>query len=233
MTQLKSPTLVLTWFYCRIPCSTTTTQTPTSPATTLLNDKTTVTAHLSQRTLLNDTEDAFHDRLAAPCPPVDKIDTVPNAPAGILHEDFPQQIRSVTSEVSQSPTATAGVTQKTSQTHPLKPTWDDKCGQPSLQERKKHFSTMTKAFPRVFDVTSTLRKMSGGLMDIELTEDSRPTAVSTARSIRSAGVRKYGASLMTSWRRTSSSRWSIRPSGATPSCRSPRGHRTALSPAAA
>ena len=121
---------------------------------------------------------------------------------GILHKEFPQQIRSVTSDVSRALPATAqktepgrsriprwckkspgSVTQEASQTHPLKPKWDDKRGQPSLQERKEHFSSMKKAFPRVFDVTSTLRKMSGGPMDIQLTEDAKPAAVSTARNI--------------------------------------------------
>ena len=67
--------------------------------------------------------------------------------------------------------------------HPLKPTWDESRGVPSAEERRKHFSAMKEAFPRVFDVTSKLRKMSGGSMAIELTEDATPVAVSTARSV--------------------------------------------------
>ena len=126
---------------------------------------------------------------------------------GILHREFPQQIRSVTSgaqdgqgspgggqktapgrskiprrckEASSTPSGSP----ETKTTNNLrKPTWDDRRGQPSLHERKQHFEAMKEAFPRVFDVTSTLRKMSGGPMDIKLTEDARPTAVSTARSI--------------------------------------------------
>ena len=129
---------------------------------------------------------------------------------GILHREFPQQIRSATSEDKESsrsaPTvrslrAVPGkskiprrvVTQgsdpaledvgKAQKMHPLKPTWDKSRGVSSAEERRKHFSAMKEAFSRVFDVTSKLRKMSGGSMAIELTEDATPVAVSTARSV--------------------------------------------------
>ena len=47
-----------------------------------------------------------------------------------------------------------------------------------FKNRKEHFAAMKRAFPRVFDVTSTLRKMT-----IQLTDDAQPAVISTARSI--------------------------------------------------
>ncbi|KAF0296700.1 Nucleoprotein TPR [Amphibalanus amphitrite] len=129
---------------------------------------------------------------------------------GILHKEFPQQIRSAISDEEETSRPAPAVCSlktmpgkskiprrvvkrgsapaledagKAQKVHPLKPTWDESKGVPSAEERRKHFSAMKEAFPRVFDVTSKLRKMSGGSMAIELTEDATPVAVSTARSI--------------------------------------------------
>ncbi|KAF0296694.1 hypothetical protein FJT64_005863 [Amphibalanus amphitrite] len=129
---------------------------------------------------------------------------------GILHKEFPQQIRSAISEEEETSRPAPAVCSlktmpgkskiprrvvkrgsapaledagKAQKLHPLKPTWDESKGVPSAEERRKHFSAMKEAFPRVFDVTSKLRKMSGGSMAIELTEDATPVAVSTARSV--------------------------------------------------
>ncbi|KAF0292354.1 hypothetical protein FJT64_001016 [Amphibalanus amphitrite] len=129
---------------------------------------------------------------------------------GILHKEFPQQIRSAISDQEETSRPAPAVCSlktmpgkskiprrvvkrgsapaledagKAQKVHPLKPTWDASKGVPSAEERRKHFSAMKEAFPRVFDVTSKLRKMSGGSMAIELTEDATPVAVSTARSV--------------------------------------------------
>ncbi|KAF0304534.1 putative G-protein coupled receptor No9 [Amphibalanus amphitrite] len=129
---------------------------------------------------------------------------------GILHKEFPQQIRSAISEEEETSRPAPAVCSlktmpgkskiprrvvkrgsapaledagKAQKLHPLKPTWDESKGVPSAEERRKHFSAMKEAFPRVFDVNSKLRKMSGGSMAIELTEDATPVAVSTARSV--------------------------------------------------
>ena len=130
---------------------------------------------------------------------------------GILPKEFPRQIRTV--QADEDIALTAGAPRTTyplkqerdnnsdqpslqeqdelrdppaaalRTTQSLKPEWDDRRGQPSARERKEHFAALKKAFPRVFDVASSLREMSGGPMEIQLTEDARPTAVSTARSI--------------------------------------------------
>ncbi|KAF0293403.1 Protein SMG9 [Amphibalanus amphitrite] len=129
---------------------------------------------------------------------------------GILHKEFPQQIRSAISDEEETSRPAPAVCSlktmpgkskiprrvvkrgsapaledagKAQKVHPLKPTWDASKGVPSAEERRKHFSAMKEAFPRVFDVTSKLRKMSGGSMAIELTEDATPVSVSTARSV--------------------------------------------------
>ncbi|KAF0302759.1 hypothetical protein FJT64_025170 [Amphibalanus amphitrite] len=129
---------------------------------------------------------------------------------GILHKEFPQQIRSAISDEEETSRPAPAVCSlktmpgkskiprrvvkrgsapaledagKAQKVHPLKPTWDASKGVPSAEERRKHFSAMKEAFPRVFDVTSKLCKMSGGSMAIELTEDATPVAVSTARSV--------------------------------------------------
>ncbi|KAF0307226.1 hypothetical protein FJT64_002310 [Amphibalanus amphitrite] len=129
---------------------------------------------------------------------------------GILHKEFPQQIRSAISDEEETSRPAPAVCSlkttpgkskiprrvvkrgsapaledagKAQNVHPLKPTWDASKGVPSAEERRKHFSAMKEAFPRVFDVTSKLRKMSGGSMAIELTEDATPVAVFTARSV--------------------------------------------------
>ena len=56
-------------------------------------------------------------------------------------------------------------------------------GAPSAQQRRADFEALKAEFPRVFDVKSTLRKMTGEPMKIELTDDAVPHAVTTARNI--------------------------------------------------
>ena len=56
-------------------------------------------------------------------------------------------------------------------------------GQPPLHERQEHFAQMKAAFPQVFDSSGPLREMSGGMMEIELTEDAVPFAVRAPRAI--------------------------------------------------
>ena len=56
-------------------------------------------------------------------------------------------------------------------------------GAPSAHQRKHQFEALKAEFPRVFDVQSTLRKMVGEPMRIELTDDAVPHALSTARNI--------------------------------------------------
>ncbi|KAF0314697.1 hypothetical protein FJT64_001511 [Amphibalanus amphitrite] len=46
-----------------------------------------------------------------------------------------------------------------------------------------YFDKLKAEFPRVFDTESTLRKMTGEPMKIELTDDAVPHAVTTARNI--------------------------------------------------
>ena len=56
-------------------------------------------------------------------------------------------------------------------------------GAPSANQRRTDFEAMKAEFPRVFDVKSTLRTMTGEAMRIELTDDAVPHAVTTARNI--------------------------------------------------
>ncbi|KAF0300938.1 hypothetical protein FJT64_026671 [Amphibalanus amphitrite] len=56
-------------------------------------------------------------------------------------------------------------------------------GTPSARQRRADFGKLKAEFPRVFDTKSTLRKMTGEPMKIELTDDAVPHAVTTARNI--------------------------------------------------
>ncbi|KAF0303743.1 hypothetical protein FJT64_024322 [Amphibalanus amphitrite] len=56
-------------------------------------------------------------------------------------------------------------------------------GTPSARQRRADFDELKAEFPRVFDTKSTLRKMTGEPMKIELTDDAVPHAVTTARNI--------------------------------------------------
>ncbi|XP_043218401.1 uncharacterized protein LOC122379886 [Amphibalanus amphitrite] len=60
--------------------------------------------------------------------------------------------------------------------------WHDCIGLGSLP-RRADFDKLKAEFPRVFDTESTLRKMTGEPVKIELTDDAVPHAVTTARNI--------------------------------------------------
>ena len=118
----------------------------------------------------------------------------------ILPESYPQQLQSV--RTTPSPAVSTDAERVTSRarssSRPEKqeektkmepPKWIPKTvgaasrGIPSLNERHEHFKQMKTAFPKVFDTTSPLREMSGGLMAIELTDDAVPFALRTPRAI--------------------------------------------------
>ncbi|XP_045137194.1 uncharacterized protein LOC123519755 [Portunus trituberculatus] len=50
-------------------------------------------------------------------------------------------------------------------------------------QRENHAKAIMKAFPRVFSASSSLREMEGGPMQIHLTNDARPFAVTAPRTI--------------------------------------------------
>ncbi|XP_043228627.1 uncharacterized protein LOC122384887 [Amphibalanus amphitrite] len=60
--------------------------------------------------------------------------------------------------------------------------WHDCIGL-GILPRRADFDKLKAEFPRVFDTESTLRKMTGEPMKIELTDDAVPHAVTTARNI--------------------------------------------------
>lgn len=73
--------------------------------------------------------------------------------------------------------------QQADQSARVYPTWDDKDGDPTPQQRAEHLAMLRDIFPRVFDTAGPLREMSGGPMRIELQDDARPFAITAARAI--------------------------------------------------
>ena len=131
---------------------------------------------------------------------------------GILPENYPQQIQSVTAATADGdvagpaaeedanpeeadddqspPTPEVRVCREVKKTtQKVPPRWNPETageasrGVPPLNERQEHFRQMKAAFPRVFDASGPLREMAGGTMKIELTADAVPFAARAPRTI--------------------------------------------------
>lgn len=104
---------------------------------------------------------------------------------GILPENFPAQIRTIQHQPKQpcqEEKAAKPRSLSSASSAAELPSWPH-AYDPTPSQRENHAKAIMKAFPRVFSASSSLREMEGGPMQIHLTNDARPFAVTAPRTI--------------------------------------------------